>query len=597
MNRAGAYARLLGYVRPHWPWFLASVGGFVLYSGCQVLLADLTQLIVDTASGAAELRGGLLARAAGWLLGGRGFDAGEARLLIPLAMLAVMLLRGLGFVAGNYCLDYTAAAVIHELRCALFARLLDAPARHYDSNPGGALLAKLTYNVEQVSGAAGKAVAVILREGAFVAGLLAYMFWLDWRLSLVFVIVAPLIALIVATVSRRFRALARRIQRAMGHLTQVAAEAIAGYREVRLFGARAQQRARFAAASADNRRQQLRLALADALAPVTVQWLLGLALALLVWLALDPAVAGELSGGQFTAFLVAAAMLAKPVRQLSEVNAIVQRGIAAAESIFEEFDQPAEPDDGRHAVPRARGALEIRGLRFSYDAGGSEVLRGIDLGLEPGETLALVGRSGGGKSTLVNVLTRLYPHRHGEVLLDDVDIRAWQLDNLRSQIALVSQQVTLLNDTLYNNIAYGALAGADPARVEAAARAAHVPEFAERLPRGLHTAVGDDGVKLSGGQRQRVAIARALLKDAPLLILDEATSALDTESERHVQAALETLMRGRSTLVIAHRLSTVERADTIAVLEDGRIVERGAHATLLAAGGRYAQLYRGGLGS
>jgi subfamily B ATP-binding cassette protein MsbA len=332
--------------------------------------------------------------------------------------------------------------------------------------------------------------------------------------------------------------------------------------------------------------------LTDAASPPIIQLLVGVAMAVLVWLALDPKMLGELTPGQFAAFLMAAGMLAKPIRQLSEVNSIIQKGLAAAEDIFAHLDSDDEQDKGSHAVARVAGKIEFRGVSFAYRANSPDVLRNINLVVEPGKTVALVGRSGSGKTTLASLLARFYNHDRGQILLDGVDVNEYQMDNLRSHIALVSQQVTLFNDTIYNNIAYGGLAGASKKEVLAAAEAAHANEFIEKLPAGIETFIGDDGVMLSGGQRQRMAIARALLKNAPVLILDEATAALDNESERQIQQALGEVMQGRTTLVIAHRLSTIENADLILVMEDGSIVESGTHQELLALNQRYASLHR-----
>jgi subfamily B ATP-binding cassette protein MsbA len=445
--------------------------------------------------------------------------------------------------------------------------------------------------VEQVAGAATKALKIIVRESLTVTALLSYMLYLNWRLCLIFLAVTPFIALVVTVVGRHFRRYSRRIQASMGDVTQVSNESIGAYKEVRLFGGQSQQQERFRGASEYNRIQSLKLALADALSTPVIQTLLALSLGTLVWFALSPDILAGFSAGSLVAFLTAAAQLGKPIRQLSGVQSVVQRGLAAAEDIFAQLDQEEEIDQGSHTTPRAAGDISIQHLSFAYPGTDTRVLEDVSLEIVAGQTVALVGRSGSGKSTLVQLLARFYPISEGEILLDGVAIEQYELANLRSQLALVSQQVTLFHDTVYNNIAYGTLADATEEAVLAATQSAYARDFIEQLPRGFQTMLGDDGGGLSGGQRQRIAISRAILKDAPVLILDEATSALDNESEHRIQRALDTIMVGRTTIVIAHRLSTVERADTIVVMDAGRIIATGSHSELLAQGGLYAQLY------
>ncbi len=564
------YKRLLAYVRPYIGYFLLSIVGFFLYAGTQALFVRLMEYIVDTI--------------------GKGGEA--SRILIPAALVAIFALRGLGSFLGNYYIAYVARSVVHELRTQMFNHLLTLPSRYYDSANSGHTISKVTYNVEQVTGAATDALKVIVREGFTVILLLAYLFYLNWRLSLVFLLVGPLIAVVVVFASKRFRKLSRRIQHSMGDVTHVASEAINGYRVVRTFGGVDYERRRFQEASEHNLAQSMKMVVTSAVSTPIIQLIVAFAMGFLVWLALHPAVVADITPGQFIAFLTAAGMLAKPTRQLSEVNATIQKGIAASLSIFGLLDEAVEKDTGTKVLEKCRGEIDFKDVGFSYDPKQDPVLKSISFSVRSGETVAFVGKSGSGKTTLVSLLPRFYDHTSGDILIDGHSIQDYTLQSLRRQIALVTQHVTLFNDTLANNIAYGDMAGLDEAKIIEAARAAHVMEFVDEWPEGIHTLVGENGVLLSGGQRQRLAIARALLKDAPILILDEATSALDTESERHIQAALEAVMEGRTTLVIAHRLSTIEQADRIMVLDDGEIVESGSHAELLAKDGAYAMLHR-----
>ena len=586
------YRRLLKYVVPYWYFFLFSIGGYILYSMGNVLLADLMQFLLDALNNSEEVASGIVSGFAYRL-----HDSSEmgrlefARIAVPVAMVVLASTRAMGYFVGTYFMTHVARNLIHELRCQLFDKMLVAPSAYYDSTSQGVLISKITFNVEQVTGAATRALKTIVGEGLTVLALLSYMLYLNWRLSLVFFAVTPLIALVVTVVGRHFRRYSRRIQASMGDVTQVSNETIGAYREVRVFGGQAQQQARFRKASEYNRAQSLKLAFADAMSTPVIQTLLALSLGVLVWFALQPDILAGFTAGSLVAFLTAAGQLGKPIRQLSGVQAVIQRGLAAAEDIFEQLDRESEIDRGHHTAQRVRGDIAFRDVCFTYPGGDDPVLRDISLEIPSGSTLALVGRSGSGKSTLVQLLARFYQADSGSILLDGVPIEDYVLANLRSQMAIVSQSVTLFHDTIYNNIAYGTLAGAGPEVVRAAAESAFASEFIEQLPRGYDTMLGDDGGGLSGGQRQRIAIARAILKDAPVLILDEATSALDNESEHRIQRALENIMADRTTIVIAHRLSTVERADSIVVLDAGRIVAVGTHAELLEQGGIYAQLY------
>ena len=586
------YRRLLTYVLPWWHYFAFSLIGYTIYSLGNVLLADMMQFLLDALGETRQVASGIISGFIYHYFGAAGLTGVElARIAVPLAILLLTFTRAMGFFVGSYFMNHVARNLIHRLRCELFEKMLVAPSDYYESHSQGELIAKIIFNVDQVTGATTKALKIIVRETLTVVALLTYMMYLNWRLCLVFIAVVPFIALVVKVVGKHFRRYSRRIQATMGNVTQVSNETIGAYREVRVFAGQAQQLSRFQQASDDNRIQNLKLAFADALSTPVIQTLLAVALAVLVWFALSPAVLSGFSAGSLVAFLTAAGQLGKPIRQLSGVQSVLQRGLAAAEDIFQQLDGESEPDEGTLCVERAAGNIRIEGLSFTYPGADTPALDNICFNIEAGRTVALVGRSGSGKSTLVQLIARFHVPDDGGIFLDGVAIEQYQLANLRAQIAMVSQDVPLFRDTVYNNIAYGALADCAREDVFDAARSAHASDFIEQLPKGFDTLLGDDGSGLSGGQRQRIAMARAFLKNAPLLVLDEATSALDYESEHHIQQALDSIMTDRTTIVIAHRLSTVERADCIVVMDAGQIVATGTHQQLLAEGGLYAQLY------
>lgn len=508
---------------------------------------------------------------------------------IPLASVAIVMVRGIGSFLGSYFIALVSNKVVHTLRCELFDRYTLLPSNFFDDNNSGHLISRITYNVQQVTGAATDAVKIVVREGLSVIGLFGYLFYVNWKLSLIFIAIAPLIGTVVKIATKRFRSISKKIQNSVGDLTHISSEMVIGNRVVKSFSGEAYEQERFHNASKYSFQQVMRMVKTSAIQTPGLQLIVSIALGMLIFLSL--LLMSNSSTGDFIAYITAAGLIPKPIRQLSEVNSTIQKGIVAAESVFEVLDEDIEKNTGTHSVEPIKGTLEFKNLSYCYKNTEKQVLNNISFKLEAGKTIALVGHSGSGKTTLANLIPRFYDHENGEILLDGIDINDYELINLRSHISLVTQHVTLFNDTIERNIAYGSLDSYSREDVIEASTKAHAMEFIEQMPDGLDTLIGENGLKLSGGQRQRLAIARALLKDAPILILDEATSALDTESERKIQEALEFAMQGRTILVIAHRLSTIENADTILMMEKGVIIEAGSHQDLLSNNGPYLKLH------
>ncbi|ORU92062.1 MAG: lipid ABC transporter permease/ATP-binding protein [Cycloclasticus sp. symbiont of Poecilosclerida sp. N] len=562
------YFRLLDYVKPHWKIFALSLIGFLIFAATQPVFAALMKYMVDALNG----------------------NQRDTIYWIPLASVGIVLVRGAGSFLGSYFIALVSNKVVHTLRCQLFDHYTLLPSYFFDDNSSGHLISRITYNVQQVTGAATDAVKVLAREGFTVIGLFGYLFYMNWKLSLIFIAIAPLIGMVVKIATQRFRSISKKIQSSMGDLTHVASEMVVGNRVVKSFGGESYEQERFHGASKYSFQQSMRMVKTSAIQTPVLQLIISIALGTLIFLAL--LLMKDATTGEFIAYIIAAGLIPRPIRQLSEINATIQKGITAAESVFEVLDQDIEKNTGSHSTERIQGALEFKALSYRYNSSEKQILDNISFKLEAGKTIALVGHSGSGKTTLANLIPRFYDHTQGSILLDGVEINDYELNNLRSHISLVTQHVTLFNDTIERNIAYGSLGSFSKEQVIEAATKAHAMEFIEQLPAGLDTLIGENGLKLSGGQRQRLAIARALLKDAPVLILDEATSALDTESERKIQEALETAMDGKTTLIIAHRLSTIENADTILVMKNGKIVESGTHHHLLSKNETYAHLHK-----
>ncbi|MDX8398689.1 MAG: lipid A export permease/ATP-binding protein MsbA [Gallionellaceae bacterium] len=571
MTSSQLYLRLLGYVKRYWRIFALSILGMALTAATEPLLPALLKPMLD------------------------GTFVNKDDTVIqwtPVFILIIFFVRGVAGFVGTYAIGWVGNKVVMDLREEMFAKLLALPTRFYDDHATGNLISKLTFDVTQVTAAATSVVTIVIRDTIIIIGLLGWLFYLNWQLTLLSLLMLPVIALIIRTINKRLRSSSRDSQRAMGDITQVIEESVTAHKVVKLFGGQQYEGERFGEQANWVRRHTMKQAMASAANVPLVQMVAAIALAVIIFLATKQAKADETTVGSFLSFIAAMLMLTSPLKRLTSVSEFLQRGLAASESVFELLDTPGETDSGKTDIGRTEGRIGFEHVSLSYHDDDRMALSDICLEIPAGQALALVGASGGGKSTLANLVPRFYTPSLGRITLDGHDLADLTMASLRANIALVSQEVVLFNDTVAANIAYGQMRVVPEVEIIAAAQAAHAMEFINEMPEGLQTLVGEKGVRLSGGQRQRIAIARAILKNAPILILDEATSALDSESERHVQAALETLMQGRTTLVIAHRLSTIEKADRIVVLQKGEIAEIGTHRELLDKNGVYAQLHR-----
>ncbi|WP_455851975.1 lipid A ABC transporter ATP-binding protein/permease MsbA [Pantoea endophytica] len=565
------FRRLWPMIAPHKAGLYVSAVALILNAAGDTLMLSLLKPLLDDGFGKADR---------------------SVMLWMPLVVIGLMLVRGVTSYISSYCISWVSGNVVMNMRRRLFGHMMGMPVTFFDQQSTGTLLSRITYDSEQVASSSSSALVTVVREGASIIGLFIMMFYYSWQLSLILIVLAPIVSFAIRTVSKRFRSISKNMQNTMGQVTTSAEQMLKGHKEVLIFGGQEVEANRFSQVSNKMRQQGMKLVSASSISDPVIQLIASLALAFVLYAASFPSVMETLTAGTITVVFSSMIALMRPLKSLTNVNAQFQRGMAACQTLFSILDSEQEVDNGKREMDRAKGDVEFRKVTFTYPGREIPALRDINLSLPAGKTVALVGRSGSGKSTMASLLTRFYDIDSGEILLDGHDLREYTLRSLRNQVALVSQNVHLFNDTVANNISYARNGQYTREQIEQAATMAHAMDFIQKMDNGLDTVIGENGVLLSGGQRQRIAIARALLRDCPILILDEATSALDTESERAIQAALDELQKNRTSLVIAHRLSTIEKADEIVVVEDGRIVERGTHSVLLEQKGAYAQLHK-----